>query len=436
VSIGRPMIFKLEVENLPVWILAEPGDSVDIEISIEQYRESINGLKIECRDKEAITLYNKMMIVPYRNFSEIDELFSNGIAKGHNIIDLVKRSINSKLSEFAALHKKGLLRKSIFELIRIKLEASIINQAIRRMDESKEFISVTPQSERDSLQEILFSVLNPLDTNLNMVDGTEFYQYKYANFLYHKYLLKHFEIKAADSLIKIDDNRFFLLSRFFVPLLFLPDLKIRQNVWAKWLYIGYEVFRDKLYKDDYSIFLSLFPLSEYNDIFSSIENESNKLIQHQVAGDSTTRHIKFLESETKIKTIKKLQSFITADYIYVDIWATWCMPCRQEFLTSKWADSVFEQHSIAKVYISIDGVGLSLGERNEIIYKYNLQGYHLIAGPHLLKDLKTKIFRSRTFSIPRYFLLQSNGEIVEPDAPTPSNHAGLLDLLRKNKIIE
>jgi thiol-disulfide isomerase/thioredoxin len=437
INVNSPVFLKLEVENLPVWLLVDSGDSIDIEISIEKYKESINGLKINGSSNEAILLYNEMFVNPYNNFIKLNDIFTTGAAKKNNLVTLVKSIAENQILPFRKLYNEGKLTKPLFDLVQIKLTSSLFDLALRRMDESIKFKQENSLKERDSLKLLFFSTLNPLDSNLNKVVGSEFYQYQYADFLYKKHLRKYPIKTLEDSLIKFNEDTSFLLSKFFVPLLFIPDLRIRQNVWAKWLYMGAESFKDKLYTGDYGLFKKFFPLSEYNNVFTKIEKENTAWMDQQLSNDSLHSNIIVLKNGSKIKTINELRSLIPGSYVYLDIWATWCMPCRQEFLSSKLSDSLLMKYKITKAFICIDEKAVNEREWKRIIYKYKLNGYNLIGGAALLKELKFKIFKSKNeILIPRYFFMDYKGNIIDSDAPKPSDHDGILRLLRKNKIID
>lgn len=114
-------------------------------------------------------------------------------------------------------------------------------------------------------------------------------------------------------------------------------------------------------------------------------------------------------------------------YVYIDIWATWCGPCIKEVPSLKKVEEQFHDKNIEFVSISVDN---GRGYKNDAAAAY--QGWKKmivdkkLGGVQLLAD---KAFSSefitsyKVNSIPRFILIDPNGNIVSADAPRPSNPA-------------
>ncbi len=64
-----------------------------------------------------------------------------------------------------------------------------------------------------------------------------------------------------------------------------------------------------------------------------------------------------------------------------------------------------------------------------MITNYNLTGLHVRASQELQKDIINRIWKSKSYAIPRYLIVK-NGVIVNADALRPSAQQKLYDQLK------
>lgn len=112
----------------------------------------------------------------------------------------------------------------------------------------------------------------------------------------------------------------------------------------------------------------------------------------------------------------KLESF-KGKYVYIDIWATWCGPCRAEIPYLQKTEEEFHDKNIAFVSISIDKQS-DFKKWETMVKEKNLGGVQLIADNDWNSDF-TKSFGVR--SIPRFILIDPNGKVVNAVAARPSD---------------
>lgn len=100
-------------------------------------------------------------------------------------------------------------------------------------------------------------------------------------------------------------------------------------------------------------------------------------------------------------------------YKYIDIWATWCAPCKKEIPSLQCLEKEFEGQDIVFVSISIDK---NRKTWKDFVHVKQLGGIQLWAGgwtelPHELK----------LGSVPRFMLIDPEGRWVDINAPRPSD---------------
>jgi thiol-disulfide isomerase/thioredoxin len=100
-------------------------------------------------------------------------------------------------------------------------------------------------------------------------------------------------------------------------------------------------------------------------------------------------------------------------YVYIDLWATWCNPCRKEFPFLKELEQKFEGAAITFLGLSVDG---SREKWESMVRSGALSGVQLYLGP------RTEFQKSYNIEgIPRFILLDRDGVIINPEMTRPSS---------------
>ncbi|TCI90166.1 TlpA family protein disulfide reductase [Tenacibaculum sp. M341] len=135
---------------------------------------------------------------------------------------------------------------------------------------------------------------------------------------------------------------------------------------------------------------------------------------------------KFVNYENFDGTKSSLDDF-KGKYVYIDFWATWCNPCLSEIPSLKEVEKKYHDKNIEFVSISIDDKEDHDAWKNMVKDK-ELTGIQLYAN----RDTEfTSAYAVN--SIPRFILIDPDGNIVTPDAPSPSNPL-LIELFDSLKI--
>lgn len=111
-------------------------------------------------------------------------------------------------------------------------------------------------------------------------------------------------------------------------------------------------------------------------------------------------------------------------YVYIDVWATWCGPCRAEIPHLKKVEEKYHGKNIEFVSISVD-TDKDYDKWKKFVTEKQLGGIQLFADKNWNSDF-IKAFGID--SIPRFILIGPDGKVIKADAPRPSS-ASLIELL-------
>ncbi len=117
-----------------------------------------------------------------------------------------------------------------------------------------------------------------------------------------------------------------------------------------------------------------------------------------------------------------LSSF-EGDLVYVDVWATWCGPCKAEIPSLQKLEADYHDQAITFLSVSVD--------TDEAAWRKMVQDKSL-GGTQLWADGWSQITKDYAiFGIPRFMLFSADGNVISNDAPRPSS-AEIRDLFDAN----
>jgi len=155
----------------------------------------------------------------------------------------------------------------------------------------------------------------------------------------------------------------------------------------------------------------LFTYVEAN--YERMHESAAKLVKGAVS-PVFTNYENFAGGTTSLEDLK-------GKFVYIDIWATWCGPCKKEIPSLKVLENDFHGKNIEFVSISVDNVDGRRGSRAswlEMVKGQQLGGIQLFAD----KDFRSQFIQDYGInSIPRFILIDPSGNIVEANAMRPSD---------------
>lgn len=103
------------------------------------------------------------------------------------------------------------------------------------------------------------------------------------------------------------------------------------------------------------------------------------------------------------------------EIVYIDVWATWCGPCKIEIPYLKDLETEYRDKNIVFMGVSVD-VEAKRQAWLDMIEEKDIKGIQLFANgwSKITKDYAIN-------SIPRFMIFDANGKVVNLDAPRPSS---------------
>ena len=123
----------------------------------------------------------------------------------------------------------------------------------------------------------------------------------------------------------------------------------------------------------------------------------------------------------KFHTLKEFQG----NLIFISFWATWCSPCLKTIPQKNSMIKDYGNEQIVFINISFDK---EKDKWEKSVKSNNIFGINLICNGNWEDILKTKYYIQ---GIPRYILINKDGEIIDSDAPSPGNINELKSLINK-----
>ena len=172
-------------------------------------------------------------------------------------------------------------------------------------------------------------------------------------------------------------------------------------------------------------------ISNFKNKLSLINNESfktNQLKKIKLFEKELTKNYK---NSTKLNPGKPSPEFknylnyngskaslkdFNGKYIYIDVWATWCKPCKDEIPFLQKLENLYHNKNIEFISISIDS------KQDYQIWKSMIADKKM-SGTQLFANGDTNFTENYNInSIPRFILIDASGNIINANAPRPSDN--------------
>ena len=169
-------------------------------------------------------------------------------------------------------------------------------------------------------------------------------------------------------------------------------------------------------------------VTNLDSVIISMDSRNDKSFFNYIASNYETNHanlVRFAKGK-KSPVFKNYENYnggktslsdLNGKYVYIDVWATWCNPCKAEIPYLKILEKDFHGKNIEFVSISVDKPN-AYENWKRMVETENLGGIQLYADNNFNSDF---IVEYGINAIPRFILIDPEGNIVDSNADRPSN---------------
>lgn len=148
-------------------------------------------------------------------------------------------------------------------------------------------------------------------------------------------------------------------------------------------------------------------------IMANLSSTNQTVMNDKEVGENTDELVDIALNE---KTLVNIFDSLRGKVIYIDFWASWCIPCLEEMSYSADLLKKYKGTDVVFLFLSLDAFVDKWRRANDVLPKSKM------ALSFLIRNSETNYFISKykIQSIPRYMIVDKNGLIMDNDAPRPS----------------
>ncbi len=193
----------------------------------------------------------------------------------------------------------------------------------------------------------------------------------------------------------------------------------------------------KLYQDKdlrqfeglYHSFKNKFPANVYQkDMDVKLTSLKNTLIANQ-----RNPNIKIIDGYSQVKSIYDVVKNYKGKVIYLDIWGTWCGPCKEELGYVPELKAHFKGKNVVFIYLDMDEEDKDSSWK-EFIKTNNMEGIHLRKNRQSIAPIWTELLvnaEDKEQYYPQYFIFDKDGKLAVTKANRPSSKVELYTQLER-----
>ncbi|CAM1333742.1 TlpA family protein disulfide reductase [Tenacibaculum aestuariivivum] len=386
-----------------------------------------NGYYTLIAYKKPINLYltdtvNTTVIFDYKNIDSIKfegtnanintyfiqkkKKFSEILINANRLFSLSEDDFLEKMQEYKdALTELSISNNLPADFLKTEVK-NIDYEYLRNLSNYQDYYATLTDNEDFSVSE---NYPDPLE-NFNYSNGDDYIN----SYSYRKMLETQLDFITKEKLEEGND--------YYLTYLETVQTKINDSI----------IKNDLLYKNAKNGITFTDNLKEFHDKFMTYSTNKN----HK---DEITKSYNALKATAKGQPSPKFKDFENyaggttsfddligkGKYLYIDVWATWCAYCKREIPLLKKLEEEYHGKNIEFVSISVDDKN-QYEKWKQTIVDREMTGIQLFSGEKLADLEWAQKFLIK--GLPKFIIIDPDGNIVSPNAPTPSQGEKLINI--------
>jgi thiol-disulfide isomerase/thioredoxin len=425
-DIKKPSFVTIYVSGKSGILLVEPNKTYDVKF---EFKANQKKIRIVSKDSIGQNYYNTFPppdldilgintflkdSIPLEISSKINNLKEKEVSKFDKLLE--DGEISSGFYELAVLDRKSYYLALEANVANIMLFQNYNNKNRNESNNIVEFwntkIEPLKLNEFEYIRSPWFYALSKNLISFNQILSADFdlqqLRKKYKSGEIYKY-----NIAEAEKYLKGEQLEYYLSSYIFYE-----SWQTKDN--SKKIIEIYEYFKKEYPKSDYTKYLT-------NSVQQIID------YQNKIAETTSNDKIQLIENYENIDTFDELIKTLKGKKVFVDIWGTWCGPCKREFQQKDKYTELLKSKNITTLYIC-EGKNSKEKIWKEMIKFYDLEGQHILANENLVSDIIDRFGNNGSFAYPWYLLVDEKGNVVNKRASYPSKTEQLKKEINKNYV--
>ena len=336
-----------------------------------------------------------------------------------NLLKRIKENKEAELKAYADLLSAKKISLHFYEEMQnfLNIDAAIMEAAIPMVVLAK---TKKLNADLDAMWANAYKK-HPL-TNLRDTFHPDFYMH--ADYYVYTYLQYYLNLKK-DITLNIKNESDYLKAKYHG---FETAFKGKMREYLMVSFLWNEMMQDKFQPvllELFNDFKKQYPKSNFSTHLQSNAKQIEDF--NKKKNEDLNQKQKIIADYGKINSFAQLLNQFGDKTVFIDVWATWCGPCKAEFKYSKDLEQFLNAKGIEMLFISTDKDEVD-EQWKTIIKYYNLEGWYIRANNALLQDLMDKFWDGKGYAIPRYILV-SGGKVINANTLKPSDKEQLYSQL-------